>query len=167
MIAFVGINYFFNNMKDIDPNLLSINKVLRENTGIIVHETKYHMMQSINNQNIDREVPLCLTFSNADAYIIEENGNKCLILALTENNKEVLELLKKLWNEINYHIMTINSGKCNSIEYGNDIMKIILNPHDDVLLNKMIRLSSLNIFCKSVFQIQDKYYPQFQPIGEC
>ena len=46
-------------------------------------------MEIINNQNIDREVPLCLIFSDVDAYIIEENGIKCLIFALTENSKEV------------------------------------------------------------------------------
>ena len=122
MITFEGINYFFNVIKDIDPNLLTINKVLHKNTGIIIHEIKYIMMQSINNQNIDKEVPLCLSFSDVDAYIIEESGSKYLIFALTENNKEVLELYKKLWNEIKYHIKTINSGKCNSSEYGNDIM---------------------------------------------
>ena len=49
--------------------------------------------------------------------------------------------------------MTINSGKCNSIEYGNDIMKIILNPYDDVPLNKILHFSVLNILRKSVFQI--------------
>ena len=38
-------------------------------------------MQSINNQNIDKEVPLCLSFSDVDAYIIEENENKYLVLA--------------------------------------------------------------------------------------
>ena len=52
-------------------------------------------MQSINNQTIDREVPLCLSFINVDTDIIEESGNKFLILALTENNKEVLQLLEK------------------------------------------------------------------------
>ena len=41
-----------------------------------------------------------LSFSDVDAYIIEENENKYLIFALTENNKEVLELYKKLWSEI-------------------------------------------------------------------
>ena len=54
-------------------------------------------MQSINNQNIDREIPLCLSFNDVDAYITEENQNKYLIFALTENNKKVLELYKKLW----------------------------------------------------------------------
>ena len=52
-------------------------------------------MQSINNQNIDKKVPLCLSFSDVDAYIIEENENKYLVLALTENNKEVFRCLQK------------------------------------------------------------------------
>ena len=49
-------------------------------------------MQSINNQNIDRAIPLCLSFSDVDAYIIEKNESKYLIFALTENSKKVLEL---------------------------------------------------------------------------
>ena len=53
-------------------------------------------MQSINNQNIDKEVPLFLSFSDVDACIIQENENKYLVLALTENNKEVLDAYKKL-----------------------------------------------------------------------
>ena len=57
-------------------------------------------MQSINDQNIDRKGPICLRFSDLDAYLIEENENKYLVFALTENNKEVLELYKKLWSKI-------------------------------------------------------------------
>ena len=82
-------------------------------------------MQSINNQNIDREVPRSLSFSNVDAYIIEENENKYLIFALTENNKEVLEPYKKLWSKIKKQIKAINSGE--SIKYKNDFMKIRLD----------------------------------------
>ena len=67
------------------------------------------MMQSINNQYIDRGIPLCLSFSNVDAYIIEEKENKYLIFALTENNKEVLEPYKnfgvKLKNKLRQHIV--------------------------------------------------------------
>ena len=48
-------------------------------------------MQSINNQNIERLIPLCLSFNNVDAYIIEENKNKYLIFALTENTKNMLK----------------------------------------------------------------------------
>ena len=54
-------------------------------------------MESINNQNIDTEIPLCLSFNNVGAYNIEENENKYLIFVLTENNKNLLELYKKLW----------------------------------------------------------------------
>ena len=67
MIAFEKINlncsyYFFNDIKNIDPNLLNINKTYTENT-VVVYEIIYIMMQSINNQDIDREIPLCFNFS--------------------------------------------------------------------------------------------------------
>ena len=60
-----------------------------KNTDAVIYEIKYTMMQSINNQNIDSEIPLCLSFSDVDAYIIEcnsieESGNKYLIFALTK-----------------------------------------------------------------------------------
>ena len=88
-------SYFFNDIENIDPNLLSIDKKCMKNTDVVIYEIKYIMMQSINNQNVDRETPLCLSFSNVDAYIVEENENKCLIFILTENNKKVLERYKK------------------------------------------------------------------------
>ena len=79
-------------------------------------------MQSINGWNIDGEVPLCLRFSDLDAYFIEENENKYLVFPLTENNKGVLELHRKLWSKIKKQIKTINSGE--SIKHKNDFMKI-------------------------------------------
>ena len=74
-----------------------------KNADAVSYEIKYITMQSINNQHIAKEVPLCLSFSDVDAYIIEENENKYLAFALTENNKEVLELYKKLWTKIKKH----------------------------------------------------------------
>ena len=121
MVNFEKINlnrsyYYFNDIKNIDPNLLNINKIYTRNTDVVVYEIKYIMMQCINNQNIDKEIPLCLSFSNVDAYIIEESGNKYLIFGLTKNNKKVLELYKKLWSEIKKQIKAINCGECDSIE---------------------------------------------------
>ena len=69
--------------------MLSIDKKCMKNTDAVIYEIKYIIMRSINNQNIDREIPLCLSFIAVDAYIIEENENKYLIFALTENNKSV------------------------------------------------------------------------------
>ena len=43
-MTFEGIDYFFNEIKDIDLNLLSISKVLHKKTGIIIHEIKYITM---------------------------------------------------------------------------------------------------------------------------
>ena len=34
------------------------------------------MIQSFNSQNIDNEIPFCLSFSNVDACIIKTNENK-------------------------------------------------------------------------------------------
>ena len=54
MITFEKINlnysnYFFNDIENIDPNLLNINKIYTRNTDAVIYEIKYIMMQSINN----------------------------------------------------------------------------------------------------------------------
>ena len=85
--------------------------------------------------------------------------NKNLIFALTENKKEVLELYKKLWSEIKKQIMAINRDE--SMKYKNNFMKIKLDSHDDLSLNKILCFSVLNIIVESVFQIKNEYYPQF------
>ena len=121
-------------------------------------------MQSINNQNIDREIPLCLSFSSINAYIIEENENKYLIFTFTEDNKEVLELYKKLWSKIKKQVKAINSSE--SIKYKNDFIKIRLDSYDDLPSNKILCFSVLNIVVESVFQIENKNYPQIH-INEC
>ena len=90
MITFEKINlnhsyYFFDDIKNIDLNLLTITKKCMKNTDAVIYEFKYITMQGINNHNIDKEILLFLSFSDEDAYIIEENEHKYLIFALTEN----------------------------------------------------------------------------------
>ena len=53
----------------------SKDKISYKNTDAV----KYIMRQSINNQNVDSENILCLSFSDVDGYIIQESGNKYLI----------------------------------------------------------------------------------------
>ena len=50
--------YFFDNIKTFDTNLLSIDKKCMKNTDAVIYEIKYIMMESINNQNVDREISL-------------------------------------------------------------------------------------------------------------
>ena len=63
MISFKKINlnrpyYFFSDIKNVDPNLLSINKISYKYTDVAVYKIKYIMMENMNNQNIDSENPL-------------------------------------------------------------------------------------------------------------
>ena len=104
MITFKKINlncqyYFFNDMiriKKFDPDVLSINKISYKNTVADVYNIKYIIMESINNQNIDSENPLCLILNDVDEYIIEKrNENKYLVFALIKNNKKVLGIYRK------------------------------------------------------------------------
>ena len=66
-------------------------------------------MLTFGDQYLDNKPPLCFSFSDTRAYIIEENKDKYLVFALTENNKEELEFYKKLWSEIKKQI------ECNSV----------------------------------------------------
>ena len=132
MISFKKINlnrpyHFFSdiiNIKNVDPNLLTIDKIPFKNTDGFVYNIKYIMKQSIDNKNIDGQNTLCLFFNNVDPYIIEESGNKYLIFALKKKNKKVLEIYRKLWNKIKNRIKAINSGE--SVKYKKD-MKIRQN----------------------------------------
>ena len=61
---------------------------------------------------------LYLIIGEVDGYIEESIGSKYLTFAATDKNKKVLETYAKLWDEIKYHIQTINAGK--SGEYKKD-----------------------------------------------
>ena len=93
-----------------------------------------------------------------DGYIEENNGNKYLTFASTDKNKKVLEKYTSLWDEIKYHIQTINEDK--SGEYEKDYMKIRFNSNDDLPLSKILKLRILTIIVRSVFEEDGKYYPQ-------
>ena len=104
-------------------------------------------------------------FNDADGYIIEESSeNKYLVFALIKNTKKVLGIYRKLWSEIKNEIKTINDGE--SIKYKKDFMKIRLDSNDDLPLNKILSIPILSIVVKSVFQNENKYYPQIH-IHEC
>ena len=123
-------------------------------------------MKSLDHENINSENPLCLIFNDVDAYIIKEiNGCKYLIFALTENNKKVLRKYTDVWNEIKNQIETINGGE--SINYKKDFIGNRFGSNDnDLPLGRTLSIPVLIIVVKSVFQNDNKYYPQVY-IREC
>ena len=62
----------------------------------------------------------------------------------------MLEKYTKLWDEIKYHIQTINAGKPG--EYNKNYMKVKFNSDADLPLNKILRLHMLTIIVRSVFE---------------
>ena len=111
------------------------------------------MYNSINSVN-----PLYLIIGEADGYIEQKTGNKYLIFASTDKNKESLEKYTKLWDEIKYLIKTINGGE--AAEFEKDFRKIKFSSHDNLPLNKLLKLHVLTVIVRSAFKEDGKYYPQ-------
>ena len=81
------------NIKNFDPNLLSIDQISFKSTHCVVYDIEY-----LNN--LDGVNFLYLVFNNVDAYIEESNENKYLVFVLTDKNKKALENYTELWDKI-------------------------------------------------------------------
>ena len=131
-------------------------------------------MKSLEHVNIDSENPLYLIVNNVDGYIecnsiecnfIEEkNGDKYLIFASRDKNKEVLEKYTELWDEIKNQIETIYSGE--SIEYKKDFIKIRFESDDNLPLGNILSVLGMIIVVRFVFQENNRNYPYFY-LREC
>ena len=114
----------------------------------------YESIHSVNS--------LYMITGEIDRYIEESNGNKYLIFASTDKNKEVSRKYIELWDGIK------NLIECNSIEkinyklgeYGKDFMKIKFSSDDHLPLNKILKLHNLTVVLRYVFQDDNKYQPQ-------
>ena len=72
--------------------------------------------------------------------------------------REILENYMELWDEVKDRIKTISGD--NPIEYGKDFMKAKLESNDDLPLGKILNIPVCIIVVNSVFQRDNKYYPQ-------
>ena len=86
------------NIESFDSNLLTIGKKSYKN--IDIHYIEYITMKNLDYVNIHGVNPLYLIFDKLDRYIEESNGNKYLIFAPTNENKEILTKYRELWNKI-------------------------------------------------------------------
>ena len=89
--------------------------------------------------------------------IEEKNENKYLVLDEIDENKEVLNKYKEVWEGIKKEIETINGGK--KIEYGKDFEKITFQS-DNLPMNKQLKFYNITIIIRFVFSENGKFYPQ-------
>ena len=106
-------------------------------------------MKNLDSVNIRSVNPLYLIFDKEDGYIEESNGNKYLIFASTDKNKEVLTKCTELWNRVKNPIEKIN-GKPGKYEKG--FIKFKFDSGDDLPLGKILRYHNMTIVVRSVFQ---------------
>ena len=156
--------YFYNdpiNIKKIDSNLLKIDKKSYKDIGI--YNIGYITIKKIDDyEDIYSVNPLYLTISHASGYIEEKDVNKYLIfdsteLHSTDENKELLKKYNDAFNGIRNKIKKISDAECN---YEKDYMKIKFNSNDDLPLNKKLKFNNITITIRSVFEEDDKLYPQ-------
>ena len=150
--------YFFDDMIDIrnfQSNLLKIDK--KPYKDFDIYYIGYITIKKIGDyENIRSVNPLYLTIYSATGYFKEKNGEKYLIIDLTEKYEEV-------FSRILSEIQTINSGE--ELYYGEDY-EIGVNTDNNVPLNKNLKFPSLTIIIGCVFQNSKKLYHQIY-LDEC
>ena len=151
--------YFYNNIIDIknfDAKLLKNDKKSQKKIGIynIVYITKKKVddCEKINIVN-----HLYLLIINANRHNEEKDVNKYLVFDSADENKELLKKYNDAFNGIKDKIKEVNIDACN---YKKDYMKIKFNSDDDIPLNKPLKFHLMTITIRSVFQEDNKLYPQ-------
>ena len=144
--------YFYNdiiNSKDFHSNLLKIDK--KQYKEIDIYHIGYITIKKIGNcKNINSVNPLYLMIHSATGEFKERDGKKYLALDSTEKYKEVFSGIKK-------EIETINGEK--ELAYEKNYNKIGVNAND-VPLYKPLKLQTLLIIIRCVFQPDNKLEPQ-------
>ena len=137
--------------------MLKIGK--RSYKDIDIYYIGYITNKKINDcENIYSINPLYLNIDHANGYIEAKNRNKYLAFDSTDENKELLKKYNDVFNGIRDEIKTINGGKEN--DYEKDYMKIKFNSDDNLPLNKPLKFNLMTITAISVFEEDDKFYPQ-------
>ena len=112
--------YFYNDQidfKDFDAKLLKIDK--KDYNEIDIYYIGYVTVKKIGDyNNINSVNPLYLIINEMIGHFEEKNENKYLVLDEIDENKEVLNKYKEVWEGIKKEIETINGGE--KIEYGKD-----------------------------------------------
>ena len=112
-------------------------------------------MKSLEHVNVGSQN---LIFDNVDGYIEESNEDKYLIFSFRDKNKEVLKNYAELWNDTKNEIETINGSE--PIENKKRFHVNRFESDDDLPWSKILSISNMIIVTRSLFQEDNKYYPQ-------
>ena len=124
---------------------------------IDIYYIGYITMKDFDYVKINSVNFLYLIIDKVDGYIEEKYGNKYLIFASTDKNKEVSTKYTELWDRIWSQIIKISDK---SGDYDEKYIKIKFNSDDNLPLNEIQQLRNLIIVVRSVFLEDNKYYPQ-------
>ena len=138
------------NIKNLDTSLLSINQIAFTSNDSVAYEIEY--FKNLNGVN-----SLHLVFNDVHAYFECIDENKYSVFALTDKNREALEIYKELCSEIKDEIETIK--RIEPIKYEKNFMKIKFESDDDLPLGTILNILVCVTIVKSVFQENDN--PQF------
>ena len=151
--------YFYKNIIDLEnlkSNLLKIDEKSYKDIGI--YNIGYITIKKIDGcKNIYSVNPLYLNMTHATGYIEENGVNKYLVFDSTNENKELIKKYNDVFNGIRDKIKEINSDEC---DYEKDYMKIKFNSDDDLPLKKPLKFHLMTITRRSVFEEDNKLYPQ-------
>ena len=140
--------------------MLKIDEKSYKNIGI--YNIGYITSKKIDYENIYSVNPLYLTISHASGYIEEKGVNKYLVfdsmeLHSTDENKVLLKKYNDAFSGIRNKIKKISGNECDNEK---DYMKIKFNSDDDLPLKKQLKFHKMVITIRSVFEEDDKLYPQ-------
>ena len=128
------------NIEDFHSTLVEINK--KSHKDINIYYIGYIMIKKFDDyENIQSVNPLYLIINSATGYFKEKNGEKHLILDLTEKHEE-------LFSEIISEIKTLNRGK--ELFYEKNYARIGINADDNLPLNKPLKFPTLTIIIRCI-----------------
>ena len=137
---------------------MTLDQISFESTNDVIYNIEYAPTKNSKKAN-----SLYLVFNNVDAYInCNSTGDKYLIFAFTDKNREALEIYTELWGEIKDQIEIISDNRPKLKDFG----KIKFESDDDLPLSKILNIPVFIIVVESVFKENNNDYPQVH-LHEC
>ena len=140
--------YFYNdqiNLKDFDARLLKVDK--KDYNEIDIYYIGYVTIKKIADyNNINSVNPLYLIINQMIGHFGEKNENKYLVLDEIDENKEVLEKYKEVWESIKKEIEIITGGQ--KLNMGKILKKLDLS----LMMNALYKLQKCYDIKKLMFQ---------------